>query len=101
MPSKLSYIIKLRPKAEEDLEAIWDYTAETWSLDQAETYLRALSEALDRLAENPLLYPERKELNPSVRIKPFKSHIILYRIDGETIDVIRVRHGREDWFSDA
>jgi len=46
-------------------------------------------------------YPKRTELNPSVRIKTLKSHIILYRIDGETIDVIRIRHGQEDWLSDT
>ena len=30
----------LSPRAESDLDEIWDYTAERWGLDQTETYTR-------------------------------------------------------------
>jgi plasmid stabilization system protein ParE len=32
----------LTPRAQRDLAEIWDYTAERWGLDQAETYTRQL-----------------------------------------------------------
>jgi len=41
--------------------------------------------------------PERPELNRASRIHPYKSHIIIYRLDGQDILVQRVRHALEDW----
>ena len=45
----------LRPKARADLDGIWAYTAETWGLEQAQTYVRALNRAFNRLAKKPEL----------------------------------------------
>ena len=30
----------LKPRAQADLDEIWDYTVDRWGIDQAETYLR-------------------------------------------------------------
>jgi len=32
----------LTPRAQADLDDIWDYTADRWGLDQADTYTRQL-----------------------------------------------------------
>jgi plasmid stabilization system protein ParE len=45
----------LSPRAESDLDEIWDYTADRWGLDQAETYTRQLWERIEAVAENPAL----------------------------------------------
>lgn len=90
----------LRPAAQSDLEAIWEYTAETWSASQAETYTRKLFSAFDRLAANPDLARERTEYTPPVRIYRAEQHVIIYLVVGDHIEIIRVRHGREDWMSD-
>ena len=90
----------LRPAAQSDLEAIWDYTAETWSASQAETYTRKLFSAFDRLAANPDLARDRTEYTPPVRIYRAEQHVIIYHVVGDHIEIIRVRHGREDWMSD-
>ncbi len=39
----------------------------------------------------------RPELGTASRIHPYKSHIIIYRLDGQDILVQRVRHALEDW----
>ncbi len=49
MPVK-ARTVRLTPLAEADLEAIWAYTYERWSLDQAERYIGELSAAFERLA---------------------------------------------------
>ncbi len=41
---------RLSPLAETDLEDIWLYTLETWSLEQADRYLRTLFSAFADLA---------------------------------------------------
>ncbi len=43
----------LTPRAAEDLDAIADYTIDTWGLDQLDSYLRSLDRRFEWLAENP------------------------------------------------
>jgi toxin ParE1/3/4 len=65
---------------------------------QAKRYHDELFALIDLVAVNPRITRERNEIEPSVRIHPFKAHLIVYRIEGdETIFVIRIRHGHEDW----
>lgn len=54
------------------------------------------------IATNPQMARERGELSPPLRIHPFKSHLIVYRIedDGDIL-IVRVRRGHEDWSSGA
>ena len=45
----------------------------------------------------PFAAAERAELRGSPRIHPYRSHIIVYRLDGRDILIQRVRHASEDW----
>jgi toxin ParE1/3/4 len=42
----------------------------------------------------------RDEVDPPVRAYPYRSHLIVYDIDGDAIVILRIRHGREDWLAD-
>ena len=44
---------KISKEAEKDLEKIWLYTFETWSLEQADYYYDLLMDEIEYLAENP------------------------------------------------
>ena len=88
---------RLAPKAEDDLEAIWRYSAETWSAAQADTYLDTLIATLETLVAMPTLARERTEFDPPVRIHPTAEHLIIYRVDGDLILVIRILGGRQNW----
>jgi len=55
---------------------------------------------LELLVEAPGIARERIEFTPTVRIHPFRSHIIIFRDEDTYLDVIRIRHSREDWASD-
>ena len=89
--------IVLRPQAAADLSDIWDYTAETWSRGQADTYLRALNKAFLILADFPEMARLRSEFKPPVRVHSFCKHLIIYGTDKDRIDVIRVVHSRANW----
>jgi toxin ParE1/3/4 len=91
---------RLRPHAVEDLETIWLYTAMQWSIDQAELYIRELTAGLDFLVAHPETARERVELSPPVRIHCIAAHLVVYRIEPDYLDIIRIRHRREDWMSD-
>lgn len=93
--SKLQY--RLTPKAFEDLDEVWRYTAENWSLEQADHYIDGLAQAFDSIAAVPTLARERTEFNPPVRIHHHQSHLVIYTIDNNQINVIRILGGRQDW----
>lgn len=91
---------QLTQKAEEDLINIYLEGAEQFGTFHAEAYLSALETRFQFLAEHPLAAPERKEIQPPVRIHPFRSHLIIYQLDAQNHPLIlRVRHCREDWQS--
>ena len=92
---------QLTKKAEEDLISIAERGIELFGEQQAQFYHDALFELFEVISENPKMARERVELSPPVRIHPFKAHVIIYQILGNTIFIIRIRHGREDWLSNT
>lgn len=87
----------LTPAAQRDLNEIWDYTARTWSPEQASLYVRNLKQTLQTIVSQPELARERSDISPPVRIHPFASHLIIYRIEDGHILVIRIVHARQSW----
>jgi toxin ParE1/3/4 len=90
----------LSKAAEQDITSIAEYTVETFGIEQAITYRDGLVRAFAFLAEFPRAARERTELRRAARAYPYQSHLIIYRIDGEGIFILRVRHAREDWIND-
>ncbi len=91
---------RLTPAARADLAAIWTYTADTWSVAQADAYVGGIRRNLELLLVYPLMARERLEIDPPVRIHRHRSHLIVYRIEPPYLIVIRIRHGHEDWTED-
>lgn len=91
----------LSVEAEEDIVSIAEQGVRTFGSSVAEQYHEELFVLLELIAVNPRMARERHEISPSVRIHPFKAHLVVYRInDDGSIFVIRVRHGHEDWIGD-
>lgn len=97
MPENPIKAYRLSPAAQADLNGIWDYTAEMWSSDQADSYLRGLGEKLAILCDHPEIARERTEIDPPVRLHPYRSHLIIYRIETDHLAIIRVVHTRQHW----
>jgi len=88
---------RLLPKAVCDLEDIWHYSARNWSVKQADRYLDDLVVLFDTLVLMPKLARERTEFMPPVRIHPYNEHLIIYKIAGDHIDIMRILGGGQDW----
>lgn len=94
--NKLTHV-RLTPAARSDLEAIWLYTMQTWSADQADRYTDILEDTFDRLLFMPELGRERVEFDPPVRLHLSGEHIIIYRIEADHLVILRILGGKQDW----
>lgn len=92
---------KLSEAADIDIVNIYAEGVHQFGLAQADHYHDALFDLFDLLSESPRMARERVELSPPVRVHPFKAHVIIFKIEGEEILIIRIRHGREDWLSNS
>jgi toxin ParE1/3/4 len=87
----------LSPRAQADLEEIWDYTAERWSSAQAERYIRTLQEAIETVADDPLRARPCDHIRTGYRRYSVGSHVIFLRPAASGIDIVRILHQRMDF----
>ncbi|MCP4185498.1 MAG: type II toxin-antitoxin system RelE/ParE family toxin [Hyphomicrobiales bacterium] len=67
------------PTALNDIDSIYDYTFETWGLDQAEYYMRELHKACHGLAAGNTKGRSVGYIRQGYLKKPYGSHLIFYR----------------------
>jgi toxin ParE1/3/4 len=94
MPGSNGWV--LRPAAEADLSGIWLEGASRWSVEQAEHYSDGLFALFDLLVEFPEIARERAEFSPPVRIHPSGAHLVIYRREGQGIEIVRILHGHQN-----
>jgi toxin ParE1/3/4 len=84
---------RLSPLAETDLEDIWLYTFENWSLEQADRYQNDIMAAIAALARGT-----RTGRPVDIREGYFKYatglHFVFYQQSDSSLDVFRVLHRR-------
>ena len=90
----LPYLIS--KKAVADLDEIWLYTVEKWSLAQADRYYSLIFDEIDHICEDPLSGRPMDHVRKGYRASKVKSHLIFYRIADNTIEIIRILHERMD-----
>lgn len=80
-----------------DLDQIWDYTAETWSVEQAESYVGDLKAACEALACGDRTGLRVDDIRHGYRKLSVGAHFLFYRVRGDdVIEVIRILHQRMD-----
>ena len=84
-------------QADQDIIDIYFYGCRQFGVEQAERYHEGLAAILDLIAHNPYMARERPEFTPPVRLYPYRSHLIVYRLDDAGVLVVRILHGRQDW----
>jgi toxin ParE1/3/4 len=87
----------LSPRAEADLDEIWDFTVKRWGETQAEDYIRLLVGAIEAVAENPRRGRRCDDVRKGYHRYLAGSHIIFFRKIKGGIDVVRVLHGGMDF----
>jgi len=92
----MSISYRLSPRAQRDLDEIWDYSAATWGIDQAEAYTRQIWQHIRLIATTPSLGRSCPEIRQGYRKFPSGSHLLFYRESQDGIEVIRILHGNMD-----
>ena len=80
-----------------DLDAIFDHGVAKWSLDHAIAYILDLERVFVLLSTFPEMARLRRELQPPIRIHPFRSHLLAYDAAPDGVEIIRVLSARSDW----
>lgn len=86
----------LSPRAQSDLDDIWEYTVEHWGVRQAEIYIRLVKTATDAVAADPKVGRTCDDVRPGYRKYPVGSHVLFYRTTATAIVVVRILHRRTD-----
>jgi toxin ParE1/3/4 len=89
---------RLAKRAEADLEDIAYYIAkESGSLDTTRRVIEAITDRFHLLAANPLAGRARDaDLGRGRRSFPADRYIIVYRVAGQDVLILRVAHSRRD-----
>src|SRR3979490_2834407 len=93
MAHKLIY----RPRAEEDLEAIYRFIAQD-SPARAFSFIAQIQERCDLLRDSPEQGRARPDLRPGLRVVPYgRSVVIAYQFTSDPIEVVRIFYGGQDY----
>lgn len=84
-------------KASEDLENIWQYTLNNWSISQAEKYTNQLMDACQLIVLNPTVGKKYTQINNSLLGYKINKHILFYFVEAnKKISLIRILHEKMD-----
>jgi len=89
---------KISKEALKDLEKIWIYTIENWSIEQADRYYGLIINEIEYISENPQSGKDYGHIRDGYFRTRVKSHFIFYRVNlkANVIEVIRILHQQMD-----
>ena len=91
----------IRPAASDDIDEIVDYLVGE-SVPAAQGFVKDLQKCFDLLTENPKIGVQREYRSTALSgmrmfpLKKFSTYLVIYLPDDQTIDIVRVLHGRRN-----
>lgn len=89
---------KISIEAKKDLEKIWAYTFDTWSIDQADRYVSQIFEEIEYISIKPENGKDFSYVRKGYLRTKVKFHFIFYKFDNKNkvVEIIRILHQRMD-----
>ncbi|MEJ0052836.1 MAG: type II toxin-antitoxin system RelE/ParE family toxin [Methylovirgula sp.] len=87
--------LTLTPRARADLDDIWLHIALN-NLAAADRLIDEIASRCENLTAHPLLGPARPEIAPNARSLVVGNYVVLYRLAGEGVEVVRIVHGARE-----
>ena len=80
-----------------DLQSIRAYTLEGWGVVQEQRSLDSLWRRFEEILADPTRWRQREDLFPGCRIAAQGKQVILFRMDGSVLQIVRLLHGAMDF----
>lgn len=92
----MKYVISV--EATKDLEKIWLYTFENWSIEQADRYFNLIIDEIENISNDPSSGKDCKDIREGYFRCRVKSHFIFYKINKKlkVVEIIRILHQQMD-----
>lgn len=90
----LPYVISKEAIA--DVDEIWRYTVENWSVEQANRYYDLIFDEIGYICKKPDSGKSIEDIRKGYRVSKVKSHLIFYKIVNDSVEIIRILHQRMD-----
>jgi toxin ParE1/3/4 len=84
-------------RAERDIHELVRFGISQYGFRFTQDYTHQLRQRISQLVDMPFMGAPRNDVRPGIRLLVFKAHNIPYRVDGETIYVVRILHRTADW----
>jgi len=85
------------PAALSDLQSVRAYTLETWGPRQEQVYLDSLWTKFEAILARPEKCRTRNDLFPGCQLAAQGRHVILFRIQDHTLQIVRILHSSMDF----
>ena len=79
-----------------DLEEIWLYTVEKWSIEQADRYYSLIFDEIDFICKHVDSGRSMNHVRKGYRASKVKSHLTFYRVTNDAVEIIRILPERMD-----
>lgn len=88
--------LRVARAASDDLEGIWLYTAEHWSLEQADRYVNLILDGFEQIKNDPTVGRDFSQVRKGYHGTTVGAHLIFYRwkTGDQEVEIIRVLHRR-------
>jgi len=88
---------RISEKAIFDLEKIWLYTLNKWSIEQADRYHNLIIDEIQFIVDNYELCGKMDYVRTGYRMSKVKSHLIFFKkTEDNIIEIIRILHQNMD-----
>lgn len=95
MPKNRNF--RLRPKADRDLENIYQYSVQEFGRTRAAQYIRDLDAAFHTLTDEPTLGRDDHSVRSGLLSYRVVSHVIFFKTTVDGIIILRVLHKSMDY----
>lgn len=87
----------LSKEAFNDINDIWMYTAENWSVEQADRYYNLIFDEIEYIVGDFQMARDFSRVRQNYRYSKVKSHLIFFKkTHNDLIEIVRVLHEKMD-----
>ncbi|HUS34806.1 MAG TPA: type II toxin-antitoxin system RelE/ParE family toxin [Verrucomicrobiae bacterium] len=90
-------ILDFTAAAVADLQSIAEYTRDNWGAQQEKIYLESLWAKFEEILADPGKWRARPDLFAGCQIAAQSRHVILFRVQGSTLQIVRILHSSMDF----